>query len=275
MLHERRRGLEALGERTADGLLDQPGSGEADRRSGFGEDHVGEYREARGHAAVGRVHEHRHVRQAGPCEALGRCRGLGHLHEREHALLHPGAARGYDEHDRTAFGDREFEQARDLLAHHRAHGRADEPEVERADRHRTAVDGRAAGDRGVGEPGLGTRLLQSGRIGLACGEAERVDRDERLVGLGERVLVGQKLDAVAGDQVEVVVTVQADRHALGHVALVEGLLALRARPPDAIGKLGAGFGGAYRVAATLPLLEPVVDRHGAPVREGGRIRCIG
>ena len=61
---------------------------------------------------------------------------LGHLHEAQDALLHPGAAGRLEEHDRQPLGRRALEEARDLLAGDAAHRAAHEREEERAPRDR-------------------------------------------------------------------------------------------------------------------------------------------
>src|SRR5690606_21165675 len=89
VLEQELRALEPLGELLADGLLDDARPGEADERARLGEVHVAEESEARRHAAGGRVPEHRDERDRQLAEPPELAHGLGHLHERERALLHP------------------------------------------------------------------------------------------------------------------------------------------------------------------------------------------
>ena len=93
----RLRPLKALGQPLADGLLDDAGPGEADQRLRLRDDHVAEHGEAGRHAAGGRVQQHRDVRQPASRRRAERRRRLGHLHEREDALLHARAARGRED----------------------------------------------------------------------------------------------------------------------------------------------------------------------------------
>ena len=86
--------LEALGELFADGLLNHPRAGEADQGAGLGQHDVPQAGKAGGDAAGGGVGEHRDVEAALLGEPLQGGRGLGHLHQGEDTLLHPGPAAG-------------------------------------------------------------------------------------------------------------------------------------------------------------------------------------
>src|SRR5213594_365435 len=55
-----------------------------------------------GHARAGEAGEHSDERDAGGVEARDRADRLGHLHERDRALLHPRAAGGRDDDERLA-----------------------------------------------------------------------------------------------------------------------------------------------------------------------------
>ena len=118
--------LEALRQRLADGLLDHPRSGEADQRAGLGDVDVAEHREAGGHAAGGRVGQHRDVGQPRVAHPRQAGRDLGHLHQRQDALLHPGAAGAGDDDQRQPAIEAALDGAGDLLPHHRAHRAAHE-----------------------------------------------------------------------------------------------------------------------------------------------------
>ena len=76
------------------------GPGEADQRPGLRDVHVAEHREAGGDAAGRRIGQHRDVGQARAIEPGQRRADLGHLHQRQRPLHHPGAARTGDDHDR-------------------------------------------------------------------------------------------------------------------------------------------------------------------------------
>src|SRR5258705_243021 len=118
------RPLEALGKRLANRLGDDPRSGEPDQRARLGKNDVAEHREARRDAAGGGIGKDGDVRQAAGAEPLEGGRGLGHLHQREDALLHPRAAGRRDDDDRQVLVDRELDRPRELFADDRAHAAA-------------------------------------------------------------------------------------------------------------------------------------------------------
>ncbi len=70
------------------------GPGEADQGAGLGQDDVPQAGKAGGDAAGGGVGEHGDVEAALLGEPLQGGGGLGHLHQGEDALLHPGPAAG-------------------------------------------------------------------------------------------------------------------------------------------------------------------------------------
>jgi hypothetical protein len=203
--------LEAGRQLLADRLLDDARPGEADQRVRLGEDHVAEHRHRGGDAAGGRVEEHgdeRHPRLAQP---RPRRRGLRHLHEAQHALLHPGASRRAEHHGGPLVRDRALELARDLLADHRAHRAAHELEHEEADLDRDAADLRGRGAIRVAAADLLRLHLDRVRVLLAVDpEAEPVGRLEPEVVLLPGALVDDHLDPCAGRHPEVVAAARAD-----------------------------------------------------------------
>ena len=80
--------------------------------------------------------QHGHVRDTGLAQPAERAGQLGHLHQRMNALLHAGAARGGHDDERQTRRQRVLDDARELLAHGRAHAAAEEMEVEDGDRDR-------------------------------------------------------------------------------------------------------------------------------------------
>ncbi len=102
VLEQELAALEPFGKALADRLLDDARAGEADQRAGLGDVEVAEHGEAGGDAAGGRVGEHRDVGHAGVAQAGERRRDLGHLHQRQDALLHARAAGGRDDDQRAA-----------------------------------------------------------------------------------------------------------------------------------------------------------------------------
>ena len=122
---------------------------------------------------------------------------LGHLHEREHAFLHARAARRGDDARSGSRSAVASSKARAIFSPTtRAHRRADEAEVHRAEHERVPVDASPAGDDRLGQAALlggGHELV---RVGLDRRELERIARHEVGVDLGEAALVGEQLDAL-------------------------------------------------------------------------------
>ena len=84
--------LKAFGQRLAHGLLDDARTRETDERARLGDVEVAEHRETRGHAARGRIGQHRDERQTRLRKPRERGAGLGHLQQREQRFLHARAA---------------------------------------------------------------------------------------------------------------------------------------------------------------------------------------
>jgi hypothetical protein len=97
VIEEKLGSLESLGELLLDGLFDDAGTGEADEGLGLRDVDVAQHGEAGRRPARRRIAEDGNKRQAGRAEPGDRGAGLDHLHQRQHALLHPGAA-GAAEH---------------------------------------------------------------------------------------------------------------------------------------------------------------------------------
>ena len=92
MLHKELRSLETFRKLLTYGLPDYSGTCETDKCPGLSHDHVAQHCKACSHTACSRVGQYRAVEK--PCLTVplygSRC--LGHLHKRDDALLHPGAA---------------------------------------------------------------------------------------------------------------------------------------------------------------------------------------
>ena len=158
MLEQELGGLESLRQVLADGLLDHPRAGETDHGARLGEDEIALHGVGGRYAAGGRIGQHGHERHTRTLQLGDHDRRLGHLHERQHPLLHAGAAGGGDEDQGRALVDRVPSEPGDLLPHHRAHRATHEGEIHHAEADRHAVQaGIARADR-VQRP----RLLYGG-----------------------------------------------------------------------------------------------------------------
>ncbi len=171
VLHLKLRPLEALRQGLADGLLDDPGTGKADQRAGLGQDDVAQGGEAGGDAAGGGVREHGDVQQSLFREPGQGRAGLGHLHQGENALLHPGAAAGGKEDQGQLVFRGVLDGQGDLLTHGGAHGAHEKAAVQHAHHAFAAADGAGGGDGGLRQAGL---ALGVSSLAPVAGEAEGV-----------------------------------------------------------------------------------------------------
>src|SRR3989442_10793045 len=135
VLEEELRALEAGRQLLADRLAGHARAREADERARLREDDVAERRERGEHAARRWVAEHGDERDAGGVEARDRADRLGHLHERDRALLHPRAPGGRDDHERLWLRQGTLGGAGDLLA-----GRATPPAAPETQSHHREPD---------------------------------------------------------------------------------------------------------------------------------------
>ena len=99
---------------------------------------------------------------------------LGHLHQAEHALLHAGAAGGTHDQHRVAAGSGGFDQAGELLAHHRAHRAAHEAEVHHPQGQGQAASAAEAGDDGIEQTGALLAVPQPIGVAAPILEGQRI-----------------------------------------------------------------------------------------------------
>ena len=127
------RRLKIVRQRLADRALDNAASGEAGGRARLCENDVAEHGERGGNAARRRVGQNRDIQQSSIRVTAYRTRYLGHLQQREHALLHTGAARTGEQHHRQLMVGCILEQTRQLFADNAAHGRHQKMAAEQRD----------------------------------------------------------------------------------------------------------------------------------------------
>ena len=187
-------------ERPAEDLFGDARTGEADQRLGFGDDGVAETGEGGEHAAGGRVGEDRQERDPLAAQPLDGGRGLRHLQQGEHALLHAGAAAGDDRDQRPPLGDGELGGADKFFPDHDAHAAAEESEIEDGDDDLVAVEAGPTGDDGVGLSGRCLDVAQALAIGLIVFEPERIGGGKVGRGLDKRPAVDKTLDALPGGE---------------------------------------------------------------------------
>ena len=222
----------------AHGLLDDARAGERHQRVGLGDDDVAERRERGHHAARRRVREHRDERQARRLHRVDAADRLGHLHQREHVLLHARATGGRDGDERHVEADGQIAGAGELLADDGAHRAAHEGEVHHREHDRPPMV-RGADDHRVVEPGRGLGLAQAVDVRAQIDERQRVGGAQVLGRLVEAVRVGQLLDPLDRADRKVVPAGGADAQ---HGAQLVVAIVRLARP-------GRCWGGALRGSA--------------------------
>ena len=130
-----------------------------------------------------------------PLDRRGR---LGHLQQREHPLLHPGAAAGDDRQQRTAGAPGAIGGAGDLFADDDTHAAAHEREVEYRQDDRLAAQPRRAGHDRVGLASPDTRFSQALPVGNVIGKGEGIGGNEIGVGFAKRAAIGDVGDRGSG-----------------------------------------------------------------------------
>ena len=202
--------LEALGQRLAHRLLDHARAGEADERARLGEIEVAEHREARRHAAGGRIGHDRDERQMRLREARERRGGLRHLQQRVKRLLHAGAAARGEADERLAMLDAVVGAALEALPHHRAHRAAEKLELEGAGHHRQLLERARQHDERIGLAGRLLCLDEPILVALAVAELQRIlGRDPRPELLG-RGRIEEPLEALAAADAHVMAALRTD-----------------------------------------------------------------
>ena len=226
------RRLEFLGQLLANGVLNHTTPSEADERAGLGNNHVALHRETRGHASRGGVGNHRKIRQARLTVTLNRGRDFRHLHERNQALLHARAARTGKQHQRQALFGGMLGQARDALAHHRAHRAHEECGIHYSNRHAHAGDATHAAAHALAKSRL---LSHAADFVQVAGEIERVGFGHvRFLGFKpalEAFRVEHARQALGRRHTEVMATLGAHFVIGKHALRVGNAMALRTRDP--------------------------------------------
>ena len=207
VLHHELRRLEAGRQISVSGFLHHARTGKTDHALGFGQDHIAQSGEARGHTTGCRVGEHRNVAQARLGVARQGTAGLGHLHQAQDALVHARSTRGGEDDHGLGFLGRDLDGAGDLFAHHAAHAGGEEAEVHDRQHTGLAVNRGPASDDSFIKAGLvliGLHLFQ------VAFEAERVLGLKIIIQFIERSFVAEGGDTLRSALGKVVATVRAN-----------------------------------------------------------------
>ncbi len=208
------------------GLLDHARPGEAKERARLGDDHVGQSREAGKHAARRRMCEHRHEWEGMVREEVERDHGLGHLHEREDALLHAGPPRCRDNHQRDRLVDGCGDETREPLPDHGAHRAAQKAEVHDPEPGPLSADATHAPEERLGEARLELSVRQAVGVGAAVEEIQGITRSEVTRDLHPGTRIGQLGDAIRSGHRKMVGAVGADEERRLELLLGQRVIAL-------------------------------------------------
>ncbi len=156
-----------------------------------------------------------------------RARHLGHLHQRQDALLHPRPARQGIAQHRQALAQGALKQAGDLFPHRGAHGPHHEPRLHDKEPATHALHPAQASDHGLPLAAGFARLLQLVPI---IREAQRVARHQGLIQFLKAALVQHHGDAGAGAHLMILAAAGADVQVGGQ--FVHGQAALAAGAAD-------------------------------------------
>src|SRR5665213_2124139 len=200
-------GLKTVGQILADRLLDHSRTRKADQRSRFAHNRIAEHREACAHATHRRIRQHRYVRNAPLGKLRQERRRLGHLHEREHALLHARAAGCGDQHQRVLPLEGALSEPGDLRTNYRAHRAAHEREIHHAEIYWHSAKIPGNGHERVIVASVRQRLLESRRI---FRETDRVHRANLDVQLVVAVVVEQQIYVIHRTNATMEVAIRAD-----------------------------------------------------------------
>ena len=226
VLHLELAALEPGGQLFADGLFNDTGPGKADEGSRLGQHDVAEAGEAGGDAASGGVGEHADVQPALGRKALDGGGRLGHLHQAENALLHPGSAAGRKDDQREPLGRGVLHGAGDLFAHRRAHAAHEEPAVQHGGHTGHPADASCRCDGGLAQPGL---VLGGGKFLVVAGEIQHILRGKVSIQFPEAAVVQHQAEPVVPADGHVIAAVGADVQAFrpqGAGSAAAALLAL-------------------------------------------------
>ena len=232
MLQHELCGLKARRKILVGGFLYDTRTGEADHAFGLRDVDIADGGEGGGHPSGGRMGENGDVGKLRLGKPRQRAAGLGHLHERKHALLHPCAGGCGDDDDPAFFSDGGFDGAGDFFADDRAHRAGEEFEIHDGDHRLVAADGDASGDN---------RVIESGFFAEACGffgvavEAKRIGGNQASIRLLEAVGIRKHVHALVGIHQEMVRTMRADLKVLLEFKHVDQGVAVRAFDPESFG----------------------------------------
>jgi hypothetical protein len=235
LLEQEFTALEAFRKGLAHGLGDHAGTGEADQRARLADVYVAQHRKAGRYATRGGIGQHRDIRQVGFCQSRQRGTGLGHLHQRQQRLLHAGAARGREAHQWRAIRNATLHGAMEAFTHHRAHGTAQETELECTGHHLLAVQPPGKGDQRIFFAGGFLRGGQAVLVALAVLESQWILGLHIGADLIHRTRVEEAIKSRPGMHAHVMAALGADMKVALELGAIKHRIAGRALDPQTLG----------------------------------------
>src|SRR5579864_4578020 len=232
--------LETLGQLQPDGVPDGSFAGKANQGAGFSQSQIALQCETGRHAAHRWVGQNRYIQAAGLIVAGERGGDFGHLHQRQNAFLHSGAAAGAaDKYQRQSQPRRLFCRAGKFLPDHGTHRPGHEGEIGDAQHHWPAAYEPLAQHGRVVQASFLLLGLQALRIRDPVHEFERIDWPNVGKPFFKAARIEQLVNALTGRDLEMKMAFRADVEAILRLFAKKRGLALRALHPQAFGNTAA------------------------------------
>ena len=270
MLKQKFAALEALRQLLSDGLLNHARAGKSDERARLGNVQIAKHGEAGRDAAGGRVGEDAEIRN-GFIVHLGQTgRDFCQLHQAGDTFHHARSARGRDDDERLACGQRAVYGAGNGFANHCSHAAADKRVLHSRNNNGVMCELSLGIEDGVEQAGGGLGLAQARLIALDVCELERVCRTEVAINEG---IAGfeQHVQTLAGTDAEVARTLGADVEVGLEVGLPKNLTTAIALDPQSF-CADAALAGDERVCRWIGLTAFTFEP-GHRRRDSQRVRC--
>jgi len=158
------RALEPFGQLFPDTLFDHARSRKSDQSFRLRKNDIAEHRKAGRHAACRRIGEHRYIQKSRIAVPFDRRSRFFHLHQRQNAFLHPGAARAAKKNDRQTKLCRLFHSPCNFFTVDASHASHQKAGVADAEHDRLALDSGIAYRHALRLSGLLLRFLQFSQI---------------------------------------------------------------------------------------------------------------
>ena len=121
-----------------------------------------------------------------------------HLHQTEHAFVHPRTARSRDDNDRGVFVGAVFDYARDPFANDGAHRRGEKSKIHYGERDLVTINHSMAANDGIGQSGAFLITFEAVLVAGHSLKTQRIDRFKIGIHLKERLRIEKIADPVLG-----------------------------------------------------------------------------